>query len=157
MFVSSYDTALEESFRMGIQGLTASQEQILKESLDVLKEEVFERLLSTMKQYLVENLQDEIRQAANNHAVGILESALAGDDETIRNLFGFYSIETRPIFQGRLPKQWALIDAIFKRNPQVFIDQKIAQQQAEIQQLRDDLARHRAYCNANHSDKTNDF
>ena len=72
-------------------------------------------------------------------------NALAGDDQTIRNLFGFSDWYMKNLYMGKLPTQWGLIDAIAERKPEIFRDERIAQQQAQIKQLTQELNRVKNY------------
>ncbi len=154
MYVSIYDGVIDEAFRKGIDGLSETQEATIKVVIDELLERVSEGLRNSMKDWLIENLKDDIARKAAETAERMIESALAGDEDQIINLFGFYShYKDRPVYGGKHPRQWDLLNAIIAKNPEPFVNEKIQQQASYIKQFEADFARHKQYCEDNHINK----
>ena len=81
-----------------------------------------------------------LRDTAARMAESMLSNALAGDDKTIRNLFGFNDWYMKTLYMGSLPTQWALIDAIVARCPDIFAEERVKQRDAEIVELNRKIA-----------------
>ena len=72
----------------------------------------------------------------------MLANALAGDDDTIKTLFGFNDWYLKHIGHfDNIPTQWKLIDAIVDRRPDVFFDERLKQRDAEIASLQSTVIR----------------
>ena len=112
---------------------------------DTICDAIQENVRYNTEEYLAESIKDDITNRAAKVAESMLMNALAGDDSTIRNLFGFSDWYMRNLYSGRLPTQWALIDAIADRKPELFSDEKIKQQAAEIANLQREVARLKNY------------
>jgi hypothetical protein len=134
-FVSSYDQAFLDAFDKGIKEMPQDLSGLVKATLDRVHEEVLSSLQFYIQDDMKSNLDREIRSHAADVASSMLANALAGDDKEIRNLFGFNDWYMKNLYLGREPTQWALIDAIVARRPDVFVDERIAQRDAEIQEL----------------------
>ena len=69
----------------------------------------------------------------------MLEKALAGDDQTLNNMFGFYpgyrEHNKYSILDFRLPHQWEAINAMVKANPELFKEERFQQQEVKIEAL----------------------
>lgn len=141
--VSSYDQAFIDAFDTRIKGMPQDVSAMVEEMLDKFHADV----LTSLQYYIVDdmksNLDAEIREHAAKVAESMLANALAGDSQEIRNLFGFndWYMKHGYIGQGRRPTQWALIDAIVARRPDLFVDERIAQRDVEIQQLNQEVLR----------------
>jgi hypothetical protein len=139
--VSSYDDVFKNAYDKGVKEMPAELPELVKKIVDNFHEDVLTRL----HYYIVDEMKPNIDRDICDHAAKVAESmisnALAGDDATIRNLFGFNEWYMTHLYAGKLPTQWALIDAIAKRNPDLFVNEKIAQQAAEIAELNNVIAR----------------
>ncbi len=135
--VSSYDQVFMDAFDKGIKEMPDALPGLVKTMLDKVHEEVLTSLQYYIQDEMKSNLDAEIRDHASKVAESMLATALAGDSKEIRNLFGFNDWYMKHPFMGgdRLPTQWALIDAIVARRPDLFVDERIAQRDAKIHQL----------------------
>lgn len=152
MYISSYEAKLRELVDREIKDLEDPESDLIKKLCDTMHERIVQRMHDEMKDYFISNLRDDLCREASRMAEERIEAVLSGDDDEIKNLFGFHRhYKDRPVYDGRHPHQWDLIDSITARNPGLFINEKIEQQAGYIEQLESDLARHKQYC-ANHHD-----
>ena len=144
-YVSSYEETLREGLADAIAKLPDEHKDMIDKITDAICEAIQEKVRYNTEEYLAEAIKEDITQRASKVAESMLMNALAGDDATIRNLFGFSDWYMRNLYLGSLPTQWKLIDAIVERKPDVFSDEKIKQQAAEIASLRHEVARLKNY------------
>lgn len=141
-FVSSYEEQFMEAFDRGIQQLPEDRTKVVKDIVDKIHEEVISQLHYYIEDDLKKNVDDQIRDHASKVASSMLANALAGDDQQIRKLFGFNDWYMKYAGVNRdLPTQWALIDALVARRPDIFVDERITQRDAEIKNLTERVAR----------------
>lgn len=140
--VSSFDIRFMEAFKAGCSVIPEDQSKTIKDILD----KIHERVITDLEYYIAENIKENanyaIRYEASEVAKSMLMNALAGDDKEIRNLFGFNDWYMKHAWNGdKLPTQWALIDALVARRPDLFVDERIVQRDREIVLLREELTR----------------
>ena len=140
--VSSFDKKFMAAFNSGCAAIPEDQSKTIKDVLD----KIHERVISDLEYYIAENIKENASYAIRDEAAAVAKSmlmnALAGDDKEIRNLFGFNEWYMKHAYIGdRLPTQWALIDALMKRRPDVFTDERIAQRDCELALVRAQLTR----------------
>jgi hypothetical protein len=146
MYVSSYEEAFRKAFDQAIeQDALRDRTDVVKKLTDTLWEEVASKIRESIDTWLMDNIKDDICREAAKVAESMLSNAIAGDDKELRNLFGFNDWYMKHAYIGRMPTQWALLDVIIKRHPDLFTNEKIAQQETELTMLRADLARLREY------------
>ena len=134
-YVSSYDQAFMDAFDKGIKEMPDTLQNMVKTMLDKFHDEILGNLQYYIQDEMKSNLDGEIRGHAAKVAESMLANALAGDDREIRNLFGFNDWYMKHLYIGSKPTQWALIDALVERRPDIFVNERIAQRDAEIMQL----------------------
>lgn len=144
--VSSYETAFVEAFGRGISAMPDDHTKVIKDIVD----KIHERVISDIENYIMDdmksNINDSIRQEAASVASSMLADALAGDDKEIRSLFGFHEWYMKsPWRNDGKPTQWALIDAIVARRPDLFVDERIKQRDREIEVAKGEIARLNKY------------
>src|SRR6185437_13397980 len=139
-FVSSYDQAFLDAFDKGIKEMPKDLSGLVKATLDRVHDDVLSSLQFYIQHDMQSNLDGEIRSHAAEVASSMLANALAGDDKEIRNLFGFNDWYMKHLYMGSTPTQWALIDAIVARRPDLFVDERIAQRDAEVRELNRQIA-----------------
>jgi hypothetical protein len=132
---SIYDDMFIEAFGRGVEELPEDKTQLVKDIVEKIHEQVIDRIEGYIRDEMASKAADELRDAAAKMAESMLSNALAGDDETIRNLFGFNEWYMSHLYIGPLPTQWALIDAIAERRPDIFANERIKQRDAEIVEL----------------------
>lgn len=145
-YVNSYDDKFMDAFGRGITSIPDDKANTIKDMVEKIHEEVISKIEYYVIDELKSNLDDQIRQEAASVASSMLANAIAGDDKEIRNLFGFseYYMQYAHDFNN-LPKQWALIDALVVRRPDLFVDERIAQRDREIVALKHEMKRLREY------------
>jgi hypothetical protein len=140
-YVSSYDDVFTKAFTGAIENVPWGQAVLVKDIVDQIQEQVVSSIENYVLDDMKRNLDDQIRGAASEVARSMVMNALAGDDETIRNLFGFtgwYMKHAWPY--SAMPTQWKLIDALVDRRPEIFLDERLAQRDREITQLKERVA-----------------
>ncbi len=140
-FVNSYTDSIRQAFSKVLENEEfADQERIAKNLTDTILIDVMDRLHCFIAEDMIHNIGDTICAEAATVAEHMLRGALAGDDHELRNLFGFNDWYMKHAFSASpLPKQWQLIDAIVKRNPQFFVDERLLQRDKEIALLKDNV------------------
>ena len=117
----------------------------LPKVIKLLLDKTFEEVATKIENYILENLRDKLKEEVKDVAAEVAESmlcsALAGDNQEIKNLFGFHSWYNQRAYVGKLPTQWALIDAIVARNPGLFESERIKQLETDVQYLKEENAR----------------
>jgi cell division protein FtsB len=119
------------------------QEKIVENIVKNVLESVVDKVQFQISDYLIENIKGDVCQKAAEIAEHMLRDALAGDDKELRNLFNFndwYMQYSMPL-SVNLPKQWKLIDAIVKRHPQFFVDERIKQYEKHVESLKANIQR----------------
>jgi hypothetical protein len=144
-FVSSYDEAFLAAFGRGIKELPADKTKIVKDIVDKIHEEVVSHIEYYVQGEMASNAADHIRYEAAKICSSMLADALAGDDKTIRDLFGFSEWYTKHGYIGSGATQWKLIDAIVARRPDIFLDERLAQRDREIADLQREVKRIKEY------------
>jgi hypothetical protein len=139
-YVSSYDQVFMDAFDKGIKEMPQDLSDLVKVVLDKVHEDVLEKVRYYIMDDMKSNLDNDIRDHASNVASSMLANALAGDNKEIRNLFGFSDWYMKHLYIGDKPTQWALIDAIVARQPDLFVSERIAQRDAEIVNLNQQIA-----------------
>lgn len=145
VYVTPYEEKLREGLEKAISEIPDDHKKMIDKITDTICESIQERVRSNTQEYLAASIQDDIFHRAAKVAESMLMNALAGEDKEIRNLFGFSDYYMKSLYLGKLPTQWALIDAIAKRNPKIFGDERIKQQEAQISDLQRELTRVRSY------------
>lgn len=153
MHVSSYEETIRAAFDKALDEFTPDDKnKLVKNLADTVCADVVDRVRDYIDDHLYQNIKGAVCQKAAEVAESMLRNALAGDDKTIRNLFGFNDWYMKHAYVGRLPTQWALIDAIIERKPELFAEERAAQQArhievltAENDRLKAELARQRDY------------
>ena len=141
-YVSSYDEQFMEAFDRGVQQLPEDRIKVVKDIVDKIHEEVITQLHYYIEDDLKKNVDAQIRDHASKVASSMLANALAGDDQEIRKLFGFSDWYMKYAGVNRdLPTQWALIDALIARRPDIFVDERIKQREREIAALTERVGR----------------
>ena len=143
--VSRYEDKFKEGLEEAISELPTDYAEMIDKITDTICDAVQEKVRYRTAKYLAECVKDDILSKAQDVAESMLMNAIAGDDATIRNLFGFNDWYMKRLYMAELPTQWALIDAIAERKPDIFRDERIAQQAAQIEQLQKDVARIKNY------------
>ena len=131
-FVSAYDKVFMDAFDKGIKKMPQDLSSLVKTMLDKFHEETLDSLQNYILDDMKSNLDLQIQDYAADVARSMLTNALAGDDKEIRNLFGFDEWYMKHPYIGDKPTQWALIDAIVARNPDIFVMERLAQRESEI-------------------------
>ena len=132
-YVSSYDEQFMQAFDRGIQQLPESRTKVVKDIVDKIHEEVITQLHYYIEDDLKKNVDAQIRDHASKVASSMLANALAGDSQQLRTLFGFNDWYMKYAGVNRdLPTQWALIDALVARRPDIFVDERIKQREREV-------------------------
>lgn len=145
--VSSYDEKFMEAFGRGALTIPENKAKIIKDMVEKIHEDVISQIEYYVIDELKMNVNGAIRQEASEVARSMLMNALAGDDKEIRNLFGFNEWYMKHVWNfDRLPTQWALIDALIDRRPELFVDERIKQREAEIEGLQAKLKRANEEC-----------
>lgn len=144
-YVNSHDQAFVNAFGRGVERLPDDRTKLVKDIVDRVHEEVVSQVMHYVTEEMAGNAADALREEAAKMTSSMLANALAGDDKEIRNLFGFNEWYMRFSYLGILPKQWALIDAIVARRPDIFLDERLKQRDREITTLNADIARLKAY------------
>lgn len=128
MYVSSYDETIRAAFDKALDEFTPDDKiKLVKKLADDVCVEVVDRVRDYIDDHLYPNIKEAVCSKAAEVAESMLRSALAGDDQAIRNLFGFNDWYMKHAYVGRLPTQWALIEAIAERNPELIASERIAQ------------------------------
>lgn len=148
-----YVNRFQEALDVALGKLPEKHMDMIKKITDTICEAVQENVRYNTEEYLADSIKDDIAGRAAKVAESMLMNALAGDDKTIRNLFGFNDYYMKNLYLGRLPTEWALIDAIAERNPKIFSDEMIKQQAAQIEELQKTCDRLRKYCDDHHKEK----
>lgn len=143
MHVSSYETTIRAAFDEALGALPEDKAKLIKGVTDKIGDEIIESLRESVDDYLFRAIKDDMCRIASEIAESMLRHAMAGDEQTIRNLFGFTEYYMRHAYVGRLPTQWALLDAIVERKPDLFRDEKLAQQARQIELLNTEIAQHK--------------
>jgi len=131
-----YVSRFEEALDVALVELPEKHTDMINNITDTICGAIQERVRECTVDYLADSIKEDISERAAKVAESMLMNALAGDDQTIRNLFDFNSYYMKNLYLGSLPTQWALIDAIAERNPKLFSDERIKQQAAQIVELR---------------------
>jgi hypothetical protein len=142
-FVSGYEQAFLDAFGRGIEELPEEHAALVKAIVDKIHEEVSDRIMQHVNEEMASAAADHLRDVAAKMCSSMLGNALAGDDKQIRNLFGFNDWYLKHGYLGDHPTEWKLIDAIVERRPDIFLDERLAQRDREIADLRRDLQRAR--------------
>lgn len=145
MHVSSYEDEFRESLDKALSELPEDHKKMINKVTGTICEAIQEQVRYNTENYLAEAIKDDIAQRAAKVAESMLMNALAGDDHTLRNLFGFSDWYMKNLYLGKLPTQWALIEAIVAKNPQLFNDERFKQKDAEIAHWKAETFRLKAY------------
>lgn len=142
-FVSAYTEEIRKAFENIVKNEDfVDQEKIVKNLVDNILENVTDRVHDYVSEELINNIKDAVCSKAAEVAEHMLRDALAGNDKQLRNLFGFNEWYMKHAYAGGLlPRQWELLDAIVERNPQFFVDERLAQKDKEITLLKDQYNR----------------
>ena len=135
-FVSSFDEKFIAAFGRGIENLPEYQTKLVKDIVDKILTDVILMVESHIEEDMKRNMHEEIRSEAAKVAQSMLANAIAGNDKEIRNLFGFNEWYMKSAYVGDGPTQWKLIDALVARSPDIFVNEKILQQDKKIELLK---------------------
>jgi len=135
-FVSSFEQPFIEAFGRGCGQIPDDLKATVKAIVDRIHEDVIGQIEYYVADDLKTNMAEAVRSEAAAVAKSMLMNALAGDDKAIRNLFGFNDWYMRHAYSGDLPTQWALIDAIVAKRPDIILDERLRQRDQEIEGLR---------------------
>jgi hypothetical protein len=136
-YVSIYEDAFLEAFGRGMEELPQNSADLVKGIVDKIHEAVLTPIMDYVVNKMATEAADALREEAAKVAQSMLMDALAGDDFAIQRLFGFDGSQRRHAYLGALPTQWALIDAIAERRPDVFLDERLKQRDREIADLKE--------------------
>lgn len=134
-YVSSWDEEFRTTFRKAFDRAIEEQPDrapLVKKLIDEIWEQVVTSLQDSISDYLYENMKDRICDAASKVAESMLANALAGDSKELRNLFGFNDWYMKHLYSGKLPTQWALIDALALRHKDLIVDERVKQRDAQL-------------------------
>jgi hypothetical protein len=145
MHVSSYEEVLREGLDKALSELPEDHKQMINKITDTICEAIQESVRYNTEAYLAEAIKDDIASRAAKVAESMLMNAISGDDKTIRNLFGFNDWYMKNLYMGKLPREWALIEAIVERKPDLFNDERFKQKDAQIANLQREVARLKNY------------
>lgn len=147
-YVSSYDQIFLDAFKGAINTVPEDQAKLVKEIVTKIHDSVIDSIFYYVSDEMKSNLDAAIRDKAAEVAKSMLMHALAGDDKQLRNLFGFndWYMKHRNRWND-IPEQWRLIDALVERKPELFVSEKIAQQETDIAVLQRDNERLRKHIN----------
>ena len=140
-FVSGYEQAFLDAFGRGVEELPEDHAALVKTIVDKIHEEVSDRIMHHVREEMAGAAADHLRDVAASMCSSMLGNALAGDKKQIRDLFGFSEWYLKHGYIGSYPTEWKLIDAIVDRRPDIFIDERLAQRDREIADLKHDLKR----------------
>lgn len=135
VYVGSFEKAFRDAFSETLAELEAEPfEDQVKKIADKLGEVVLDRVHDDIRDRLISSVGDSICEKASEVAARMLENALAGDDRTLRKLFGFYTYPTAYQFSawGTRPQRWSLIEALMARSPEFFQNERIGQLEGEV-------------------------
>jgi hypothetical protein len=143
-YVSPYHELIIEAFDSGFDAALNAERivdrtALVKKLVDEIWEQAVTQLHNSIDDYLGENLKDATRRRAAEVAEHMLRDALAGDDKQLRNLFGFNEWYMKHAYSGNFPTQWALLDVLIARRPDLLVDEKIRQQAREIELLKQNI------------------
>lgn len=143
-YVSPYHELIIEAFDSGFDAALDAERMIdrtalVKKLVDEVWETAVSHLHASIDDYLGENLKDATKQRAAEVAEHMLRDALAGDDKQLRNLFGFNDWYMKHTYTGNFPTQWALLDVLIARRPDLMVDERIKQRDREIELLRQNI------------------
>jgi hypothetical protein len=148
MNISPYTATIQEAFNLAVSDLPDDHTKLVDDIVDKIGEQVLEKVRDNARNYLLENISDDIQRAAATVAESMLMNAMAGDKKELRNLFGFSDWYMNYLYLGDYPREYQLLDMLIERNPDIFINEKIAQLTAanehykkEINRLRDYIAK----------------
>ena len=142
--VSSFEDRFREAFDTA-KDLPQDYEDLIKRIEDYIWDKVQNKLREGTVYYLKDNIQDDICQEAASVAESMLRNALAGDNKTLRNLFGFSDWYMRHRYLGDHPTEYALLDHLIQRHPDLFVNEKIAQLETDNAALKKEINRIRTY------------
>lgn len=145
-YVNSYNKAFLKAFSYGLTRMPDTT-KLKKEIVDNVFQDIVHQVEGYISDQMAMNLDDMIREKAREVAESMLMNAIAGDDKDIKNLFGFDDWYMKHSYIGSMPTQWKLIDALMERKPELFTNEKIAQQKSQIDLLEKELARVTEYKN----------
>ena len=143
--VSSYCDVFREAFSVSCEGMDENCEKIVDKIEDLIWRSVQEKVRENTLNYLEENIKDDICQKAAKVAESMLANAIAGDDTTLRNLFGFSEWYMKNLYVGEYPTQYELIDMLVRRHPEFFQKERERQLLKRIELLTKELKRVRTY------------
>jgi hypothetical protein len=156
-YVSMYEREFREAFSHSLDALdTEPFEQSVKKIVERIADDVVYRVHDDVRDRLISSIGDSICAKAAEVATRMLESALAGDEKEIKQLFGFYDYREGGMAHMAFhfspkPQRWQLIEALMERGPDVFIDERIGQlgenivaRDREIERLRKTVDFYRA-------------
>ena len=146
MYVSTYDPIFRKAFEGACAGFDETAQAVLSDKFAKCMREALYELQGDIENNMASNMEDELCRRAASVAEQMIQAALAGDDKTIRNLFGFYDgyhseVYPSDLLRYNLPQQWRLVNAIVVANPTLFQDERFRQQESTIESLRAEVAK----------------
>ena len=145
-YVSSYEEVFLNAFGRGVEQMPEEFPKVIKEITDKVMDAVINNLENYIQEDMKRNLNDQIRHEAKIVAESMLANALAGDDTTIRNLFGFNDWYMKHSYiSADKPTQWNLIVAMMEKRPDIFVNERIHQQDKQIEILNNEIKRLREH------------
>lgn len=145
MYVSSYEESLRDGLDKALSQLPEDHKKMIDKITDTICEAIQENVRYNTETYLAESIKDDITSRAAKVAESMLMNAIAGDDKEIKNLFGFNDWYMKNLYMGKLPREWSLIEAIVERKPEIFIDERFKQKDAQIANLQREVAQLKNY------------
>ncbi len=147
IFISLYEEIIRDAVDKALGNkLPFDREKIIKEYTDKMCYEVIDGIRDYITDEFFENVKDDICRKAAEVLTSMLKDALAGDDETLKNLFGFryeyLHFRFIPYNTYNLPTQVNLINTIVKANPNIFVNEKIKQLEWELKYYKDHNKKH---------------
>lgn len=153
MYVSGYNNPIVDALleKLDDKSDDAPARQIEERVAATFKkaaDEAYDGLLDTVRNYLLDNMQDSIRDAATRMAGSIVESAIAGDVETFKSFFQWQFEWKHPAHYGfdgeSLPLGADLRRKVLMLHRDLFESKVLSDMEAELVALRAESARWKA-------------
>lgn len=151
MLVSMYEDAFRKAFSETLSELEPEPfEATVKKIVDRLAEDVVDRVHDDVRDRLISAIGDSICAKAAEVATRMLEDALTGDEQQLRNLFGFYTHKEGELawraFSTPKLQRWGLIEALIERRPDLFVSERIDELNEHVIYLNRERARLQKQC-----------
>lgn len=142
LYVNPYEASIRAAFHNSVSDdIPEDSEKLIIKISDDICEAVSERIRDRVRTWLLDNIKDDICREAARVAESMLMNALAGDDKELRNLFGFSDWYMSHLYVGALPTQWRLMEKLIERHPDLFVSERIAQLDKQVEEQSKTIAR----------------